>query len=97
MSMDQIYQDYVSDHGISFGTFSEVYERFAWAYDIDKHLARPGDAITLYSDLDEWSLGEGAEKMGRWLSGEFDHDPETDKPTTVMDVMQLVQARSDKT
>jgi hypothetical protein len=87
----QLYETDVKPLEIEYTVFMKTYSALAEAFSIDIGLIRPNDKLENYSKMDEWNLGEGAEKMGRWLSDEVGRSSFDSKLVTVLDVLRFVQ------
>jgi hypothetical protein len=89
--LPQLYETEVKSLGIEYQAFERTVIAIAASYSVDVGLVRPADQLEAYRKIDTWVIGEGAEKLGRWLSDEVGRPPPYCKLSTVSDLMRLVQ------
>lgn len=77
---------------VSLDTLTLVFEMLGDAYGVEPRLIRPNDPLKHLFDSDSWTLDMGTEKLNKWLQsiGMAHVDAQ---PTTVLDLLLLVEAR----
>ena len=77
---------------VSLDTLTLVFQMLGDAYGVEPRLIRPNDPLKRFFDLDSWTLDMGTEKLNKWLQsiGMAHVDAQ---PTTVLDLLLLVEAR----
>jgi hypothetical protein len=90
--LNDIYNNFIKDKGISYTTFTDVFKKLGECYSINPSRIRPTDNFKLFTDIDSWDLDAGTEKMEKWLLQIIGESKDITKIKTVLDLLILVES-----
>lgn len=76
---------------VSFDVFRDLLQEMGNAYSLNPELIRPDDDLKSFARYDSWRLGDGTERLERWML-ENGVDASHIAAETVLDLARIVEA-----